>query len=41
MEFAQTKGSWQLTRQTADLLLQLDPAATTTPVTPPPPTPPR
>jgi hypothetical protein len=41
MEFAQTKGSWQLTRQTADLLLQLDPAATTAPVTPPPPTPPR
>lgn len=35
MEFAQTAGSWQLTRQTADLLLQLDAA------TPAAPTPPR
>ena len=42
MEFAQTAGSWQLTRQTADLLLQLDPAATPVPPppSPPPPSPP-
>lgn len=26
MEFAPSNGSWQLTRQTADLLLQLEPA---------------
>lgn len=39
MEFAQTAGSWQLTRQTADLLLQLGPE--TTPPPPPPSTPPR
>jgi hypothetical protein len=41
MEFAQTAGSWQLTRQTADLLLQLGPTATTPVPPPPPPTPPR
>jgi hypothetical protein len=38
MEFAQASGTWQLTRQTADLLLALD-AGSTTPA--PPPTPPR
>ena len=37
MEFAQSAGSWQLTRQTADLLLQLGPETTA----PAPPTPPR
>lgn len=38
MEFAQTAGSWQLTRQTADQLLQLGPepgAPTPAPSTPP------
>ncbi len=40
MEFAQTAGSWQLTRQTADLLLQVGPTGTST-AAPPPPTPPR
>lgn len=45
MEFAQTAGSWQLTRETADLLLELDDEPTTpppaAPTPPPPPTPPR
>ncbi|MDG4666539.1 hypothetical protein [Mycobacterium sp. 236(2023)] len=42
MEFAPADGSWRLTRQTADLLLQLD-AETPPPPPPPPPapTPPR
>jgi hypothetical protein len=31
MEFAPQQDSWQLTRQTADLLLQMSPAATPTP----------
>ena len=31
MEFAPSDGSWQLTRQTADLLLELDTAAPTPP----------
>lgn len=35
MEFANTAGSWQLTRQTADLLLQLDTEAATPAPTPP------
>ncbi|MCV7150944.1 hypothetical protein [Mycolicibacterium pyrenivorans] len=41
MEFVPAAGSWQLTRQTADLLLQLDDGQNPPPAPPPPPTPPR
>lgn len=38
MQFAQTAGQWQLTRQTADVLLQVDPGSAA-PAPPPPPAP--
>lgn len=41
MEFVPAAGSWQLSRQTADLLLQLDDGQNPPPAPPPPPTPPR
>ena len=40
MEFAPADGSWQLTRQTADLLLQLNGEAAAAPPMEPPPVPP-
>lgn len=40
MQFAQTAGEWQLTRQTADVLLQVDPGSTAPPPPPPAPAPP-